>query len=124
MSWQVTTGTIGGKDCTKGQGCNDVFESGAYVQQAYTGDDLPTHNISGPLKLVQVTSCPDPSCVAQGNSLFLGASAPPVSVTIGLTGTLRNAANAADSTASCTFPNGTVYNFACLKVTVTNSGSG
>jgi hypothetical protein len=124
MSWQVTTGTINGKNCTKGQGCNDVFESGRYVQQAYTADDLPTHNISGPLQLVQITSCPDPSCVSPGNSLPIGAAAPPISVTIGLEGALRNAQNAADLTASCTFDDGTVYNFACLKVTVSNAGAG
>src|SRR5262249_14742438 len=28
MSWQVTQGTINGKDCTKGQGCSGVFEGG------------------------------------------------------------------------------------------------
>jgi hypothetical protein len=124
MSWQVTTGTIDGRNCTRGQGCRDVFEGGRYVQQAYTADDLPTHNISGPLQLVQITSCPDPSCVSPGNSLPLGGSAPPVSVTIGLKGALRNAQNAADASASCTFDDGTQYNFACLKVTITNAASG
>jgi hypothetical protein len=122
ISWQVTTGTINGKDCTKGQGCNGTFEGGAFAQQPYTADSLPTHNISGPLQFVQVTSCPDPSCVAQGNSLQLGAH--DVSVTIGLQGALRDATSVADPTASCTFDDGTTYNFACLKVTVTNSGSG
>jgi hypothetical protein len=124
MSWPTARGTINGRDCTKGQGCHDVFEAGAYVQQAYTADDLPTHNISGPLQLVQITSCPDPSCVSPGNSLPIGAVAPPVSVTIGLKGALRNAQNAADASASCTFDDGTVYNFACLKVTITNAASG
>ncbi len=122
MSWQVTTGTLNGKDCTKGQGCNGTFENGAFVQQAYTADDRPAHNVSGPLQFVQLTS--GASCVGQGNSLPLGASAPPVCVTIGLKGALRNATSVADPTASCTFDDGTVYNFACLKVTVTNSGSG
>jgi hypothetical protein len=122
MNWEVSTGTINGKDCTKGSGCSGVFDSGAYVQQPYTADDRPTHNISGPLELVQITSCPDPSCVAQGNSLQLGANT--VSVTIGLKGALRNATSVADPTASCTFDDGSVYNFACLKVTVTNAGAG
>jgi hypothetical protein len=45
-------------------------------------------------------------------------------VTIGLKGALRNAQNAADLTASCTFDDGTVFNFACLKVTVTKAGAG
>jgi hypothetical protein len=124
MTWQVTTGTINGKDCTKGQGCSGTFDAGAFVQQAYTADSLPTHNISGPLQFVQITSCPNPSCVAQGNSLPLGAGAPPVSVTIGLQGALRDATSVADPTASCTFDDGTTYNFACLKVTVTNAGAG
>ena len=124
MSWSTTRGTINGRDCTKGQGCSGVFEGGAFVQQAYTADDLPTHNISGPLQLVEITSCPDPSCVSPGNSLPIGSAAPPVSVTIGLKGALRNAQNAADATASCTFDDGTVHNFACLKVTITNAASG
>jgi hypothetical protein len=124
ISWNESRGSVNGEDCTKGNGCNGVFESGAFVQQAYTADDLPSHNISGPLQLVQITSCPDPSCVSPGNSLPLGAGAPPISVTIGLKGALRNAQNAADLTASCTFDDGTVFNFACLKVTVTNAGAG
>jgi hypothetical protein len=126
MSWHESRGSVPGYggDCTKGQGCNGNFQNGGYVQQAYTADDLPTHNISGPLQLVQITSCPDPSCVSQGNSLPLGASAPPISVTVGLKGALRNAQNAADLTASCTFDNGTVFNFACLKVAVTNAAAG
>jgi hypothetical protein len=92
------------------------------VAQPYTADSLPTHNISGPLQLVQITSCPDPSCVAQGNSLSLGTNS--VSVTIGIQGALHNATSVADPTASCTFDDGSVHNFACLKVTVTNAGSG
>jgi hypothetical protein len=60
--------------------------------------------------------------VAQGNSLPLGANT--VSVTIGLKGALRNATSVTDPTASCTFPDGSVHNFACLKVTVTNAGAG
>jgi Putative Flp pilus-assembly TadE/G-like len=122
IAWNESRGTVGTQDCTKGQGCNGTFPG--IVQQAYTADDLPRHNISGPLQIVQINSCPSSACLGEGNSLPLGASAPPVAVTIGLKGALQNALNASDPNASCTFDDGSVHPFACLKVTVTNSGSG
>jgi hypothetical protein len=123
INWNVSEGTITGQgDCSKGNGCNGTFPG--FVQQAYTADDLPAHNISGPLQAVQISACPDASCLAQGNSLPAGAGAPQIQVTIGLKGALRNALNATDATASCTFDDGSVHQFACLKVTVTNAGAG
>ena len=125
MSWNESTGTVTGQgNCGNGNGCNGTFQNGGWIQQAYTADDLPTHNISGPLQIVQINACPSAACLAQGNSLPLGASAPPVAVTIGLKGALQNAQNATDATASCTFDDGSVHQFACLKVTVTNAGAG
>jgi Putative Flp pilus-assembly TadE/G-like len=122
ISWNESRGTVTGQgDCTKGNGCNGTFPGTA--QQAYTADDLPTHNISGPLAAVSLTTCDgDPSCLTPANSLPLGTRN--VQVTLGLKGALRNAQNAADATASCTFDDGSVHQFACLKVTVTNAGSG
>src|SRR5262249_45072769 len=83
-----------------------------------------TNNISGPLSRVQIlgctspTNCPNPDA----NSLPLGSNT--IAVSVDLTGALRNATDKNDLTAQCVFANGTVHQFACLKVTVTNSGSG
>ena len=41
-----------------------------------------------------------------------------------LKGTLQNAQNASDATAQCVFPDNSVHQFACLKVTVASGGAG
>ncbi len=89
IAWNESRGSVGGQNCTQGQGCNGTFPG--IAQQAYTADDLPNNNISGPLQMVQINACPTAACLAQGNSLPLGAGAPPVAVTIGLRGALENA---------------------------------
>lgn len=120
IHWNESTGHVGTEDCGKGNGCNGTFPG--FAQQAYTADDLPGNNISGPLSLVQITSCPTAACLGPGNSLPLGTNT--LAVTIGLKGALENAQNASDPTAQCTFDDGSVHPFACLKVTVTNAGAG
>jgi hypothetical protein len=122
IAWNEAEGVVAGKDCSKGQGCNGTFPG--FAQQAYTADDLPTHNISGPLQLAQISSCPNPSCLSPGNSLPTGTGAPAIAVTIGLKGALQNAQNASDPTASCTFDDGSVHPFACLKVSVASGSAG
>jgi hypothetical protein len=124
MSWQTAVGTINGKDCTKGQGCSAPFEGGAFVQQAYTADDRPTSDISGPLARVQILGCTSPTnCpVVDANSLVIGTRT--IAVSVDLKGTLQNAQNATDSTAQCVFPDNSVHQFACLKVTVASGGAG
>ena len=122
MSWQTVVGTINGKDCTK-KACSGTFETGGVIQQAYTANDNPNNNLSGPLARVQILGCTSPTnCpVVDANSLVIGTRT--IAVSVDLKGVLQNALNASDTTALCTFPNGTVYHFACLRVAV-NDGSG
>ena len=124
MGWQTSVGTIGNKDCTKGQGCSGNFESGGVIQQAYTADARPSHNISGPLSRVQVLGCTSSTnCpVVDANSLPLGTNK--IAVTIDVKGALQNAANATDPTAQCIFPDNSVHQFACLRVAVNDGGGG
>ena len=125
MSWKVIDGNITGQgDCTKGNGCNGTFQNGGWVQQAYTGDSRPNSNISGPLARVQILGCTtSTNCPrVDANSLPIGTNK--IAVSLDIQGALQNAQNATDSTAQCVFPDNTVYQFACLKVTVGNGGSG
>jgi hypothetical protein len=124
VSWQTSVGTINGKDCTKAQGCGDVFEGGGWIQQAYTADDRPSNNISGPLARVQILGCTSPvNCpVVDANSLGLGTHT--IAVSVDVKGALQNAQNASDPTALCVFPDNSVHQFACLKVTVASGGAG
>jgi hypothetical protein len=125
MNWKVIDGNITGQgDCTHGNGCNGTFENGGAVQQAYAGDNRPSSNISGPLARVQVlgcttsTNCPN----IDANSLPRGTNK--IAISIDLQGAFKDAQNATDSTAQCVFPDNTVHQFACLKVTVSSGGAG
>ncbi|MFY9579610.1 MAG: pilus assembly protein TadG-related protein [Gaiellaceae bacterium] len=124
VSWQTNQGTINGKACGNGKGCSGTFETGAVIQQAYTANDNPSNNLSGPLARVQILGCTSPTnCpVVDANSLVIGTRT--IAVSLDLKGVLQNAQNASDTTALCTFPNGTVYHFACLRVAVNDGGGG
>jgi hypothetical protein len=124
MSWDVAEGTMTSYgDCSKGK-CHDPFEGGAWVQQAYTADDRPSNNVSGPLARVQILGCTSPTnCpIVDANSLVIGTRT--IAVSADLKGQLQNAQNASDPTALCVFPDNSVHQFACLKVTVANGGAG
>jgi Putative Flp pilus-assembly TadE/G-like len=125
MNWTVSQGSITGSgDCTRGSGCKGTFDGGGAVQQAYTGDNRPSSNISGPLARVQILGCTtSTNCpTVDANSLPRGTNK--IAISLDLQGALKDAQNATDPTAQCVFPDNTVHQFACLKVTVTNSGSG
>src|SRR5205085_1518616 len=104
VGWNETTGTVNGKDCTKGQGCNGTFTNSSdnttVMQQAYIGNSNPsiTKADSGPLQLVEILGCSGspPSCAsAYANSLPIGNNT--IAVTIGIQGALRNAQTNADN---------------------------
>jgi hypothetical protein len=93
ISWEITSGQrqIAGKleDCRSGGG-NKCTGNFGVVQRAYTTKD----QTSGPLKVVRVWNCDDPSCALPRESFPTG-DPHSFRVDIGIFGTLQNATSVA-----------------------------
>jgi hypothetical protein len=93
ITWEITSGQrqVGGKlqNCSTSGGnkCKDDF---GVVQRAYTARD----QTSGPLKVVRVWNCDDPSCAVERESYPTG-DPHSFRVDIGIGGTLQNATSVA-----------------------------